>query len=267
MKILNQSRAWMTFSVALGLLAGLAGAQSEPAPKMEIPVKDYNAGVIQKGQKVEYAFEIRNSGKAPLQILEAKPGCGCTVAEYDKEIAPGKSGRIKAVMDTSTFSYGEQGKSITVRSNDPVQPSVTLQLRAVVSAFVRVLPNDAVVFNARHGVGEEKSVVLHAEDGVPFDVTSATADSEYLKVSFRKVTGTDVIEVEPGTIARQGNTVLTIRLDSKTPVGYLSGRHVTVKTTHPKMPEVKVRVSARVSAAGGAQQSGPPADPHAGHKH
>jgi hypothetical protein len=241
------ARAAMTAG-AFFVAAGLAGAQ-EPAPKMEIPVKDYSAGVVQKGQKVEYAFVIKNTGKAPLQILEAKPGCGCTVAEFDKEIAPGGTGRVKAVVDTTNFSYGEQGKSITVRTNDPVQPSVSLQLRVIVSAFVRVLPNDTVVFNAKHGVNEEKKVVLHAEDGTPFDVSSAASDSEYLKVSYKKV-GDTVLEVEPGVVARKGDTVLTVKLDSGTPVGYLSGRSVTVKTTHPKMPEVKVKVSARVSAAG-----------------
>jgi hypothetical protein len=254
-KTMNMKKKLMTLAALAGFLAAAGAASAQEAkPRQQVPVKDYNAGVVQKGAKVEYAFVIKNTGKAPLQILEAKPGCGCTVAEFDKEIPPGGEGRIRAAMDTTGFAYGEQKKSINVRTNDEVEPSFILQLGAVVSAYVRVLPSDAVVFNARHGFQEEKRIVLHAEDGAVFDVTSAAADSEYLKVSYKKVTE-PLLEIDPNVAARKGDYVVTIRLDAKTPVGYLAGRGVTVKTSHPKMPEVKIRVSARVSAAPAAPAS------------
>ena len=33
-----------------------------------------------------------------------RPTCGCTVADFDREIAPGKTGYIKAKLDTRDFS-------------------------------------------------------------------------------------------------------------------------------------------------------------------
>src|ERR1700680_5066035 len=50
-------------------------ATEEKVPRLTIvqPVKDY--GTVPKGEKLEWSFEIKNTGTADLQILAAKPGC------------------------------------------------------------------------------------------------------------------------------------------------------------------------------------------------
>ena len=79
-------------------------AKDEKAPHLTIvqPVKDY--GTVPKGEKLEWTFEIKNTGSSDLQILAAKPGCGCTVADFDKVIKPGQSGKVTAHVDTTNFS-------------------------------------------------------------------------------------------------------------------------------------------------------------------
>jgi hypothetical protein len=223
-------------------------AQEEAKPQMKIPVREYNKGVVQKGEKVTYDFVVKNIGDAPLNILNVRPACGCTVTEFDKEIAPGEEGKISAAVDTRNFSYGEQVKTISVKTDDPVEPNVSLRISVVVSAYIRVLPRDRLVFSAREGYGDERKLVLHAEDDKeePFEVRSATSDTEYVEVTYEKVKE-HVVQVEPNVIARRDDYILTVKLSPETPVGYITGRNIIVKTTHEKMPEIKINLSARVT--------------------
>src|SRR5882672_5324515 len=52
-------------------------AEAEKAPRLTIvePVKDY--GTIAKGEKLDWSFLVKNTGDSDLQIISAKPGCGC----------------------------------------------------------------------------------------------------------------------------------------------------------------------------------------------
>jgi hypothetical protein len=80
----------------------------------------YDFGKIKAGEKVQYEFKFKNTGKSPLIITNATATCGCTVPETPKApIKPGADGVIKVVFD-STGKSGMQDKIITVTSNgDP----------------------------------------------------------------------------------------------------------------------------------------------------
>ncbi len=82
----------------------------------------YDFGKIKSGEKVQYEFKFKNTGKSPLIITNATATCGCTVPETPKDpIKPGAEGVIKVVFDSSGKS-GLQDKVITVTSNG--NPSV-----------------------------------------------------------------------------------------------------------------------------------------------
>lgn len=77
----------------------------------------YNFGEVMQGETIKVRFEIKNTGKVPLKIFEAKPSCGCTLADYSKEaIQPGKTAWVDAEVDTKELS-GEIFKKITVLAN------------------------------------------------------------------------------------------------------------------------------------------------------
>lgn len=77
----------------------------------------YNFGKVTDGEKVEFNYRFRNTGKNPLIITGATASCGCTVPETpDEPIAPGEIGHIKAVFN-SKGRVGEVHKEITVTSN------------------------------------------------------------------------------------------------------------------------------------------------------
>jgi hypothetical protein len=74
-------------------------------------------GIIKNGEKISIKFRCRNSGDKPLIIISARPGCGCTVADYTKgPILPGSEGLVTASFDSKRFS-GEVHKYIEVSTN------------------------------------------------------------------------------------------------------------------------------------------------------
>lgn len=83
----------------------------------------HNFGSIPQNIPVSYQFTFKNSGKAPLILTNVSPTCGCTVAEYTKEvIKPGQKGFIRVTFNAA--SLGAFNKSIAVHSNVSEQPFI-----------------------------------------------------------------------------------------------------------------------------------------------
>jgi hypothetical protein len=79
-----------------------------------------------KDKTIAKTISLSNGGKAPLTITAVEPSCGCTTVDFPKLIKPGRSGSIKIKVETGS-SPGEHTKSLTIKSNDPVQPSLKLE--------------------------------------------------------------------------------------------------------------------------------------------
>lgn len=79
----------------------------------------YHFGTITEGEKVEYNYRFKNTGKNPLVVFEAHATCGCTIPEKpEKPIPPGETGFIKVVFNSSG-KKGHNEKEITVTANVP----------------------------------------------------------------------------------------------------------------------------------------------------
>ena len=77
----------------------------------------YNFGKVSEGEKVEYSYRFRNTGKNPLIVSSAVASCGCTVPEKPEEpIKPGETGFLKVVFN-SKGRVGDVHKQVTVTSN------------------------------------------------------------------------------------------------------------------------------------------------------
>ena len=75
--------------LSLALTAPFAVAQEKAneaakGPRLTIvePIKDF--GVVPKGQKLDWSFEIRNTGTSDLEILAAKPGFAPIADEIER---------------------------------------------------------------------------------------------------------------------------------------------------------------------------------------
>ena len=226
--------------IPVAMLCLVAGVMTAPAhaegPNMVVPEKVKDVGTVAQGEMVEVDFSLLNEGTDVLQVKAVRPTCGCTVADYDKEIAAGGEGVVKAKLDTKDFS-GPISKSILIMTNDPREPTVSVVIKADVRPYVEVLPRPLIRFNAVQSEAmTEKVVVVATEADQNFKVTGVTSSVPFLKASSKQLSSSDLVPGKPDT---QYEVRLSLADDA--PVGPVSA-NLTVKTDHPKAKEVTVKV-------------------------
>ena len=73
----------------------------------------FDFGKIPQGKPVFHVFDIKNTGKATLQITDVQASCGCTTPVWQREaVQPGGSTQIKVGYNAAEAGYFE--KTITV---------------------------------------------------------------------------------------------------------------------------------------------------------
>ena len=74
-------------------------------------------GKIEQGEKRKVSFRFKNVGKSDLILIEVKPSCGCTVADFPKNpFKPGEEGVFTAEFN-SAGKLGRFSKAIEVFSS------------------------------------------------------------------------------------------------------------------------------------------------------
>ncbi|HYI11443.1 MAG TPA: DUF1573 domain-containing protein [Thermoanaerobaculia bacterium] len=236
----------MTFVLALGLTAPFAAAEEKAStdaakgPKLTLvePLKDF--GTVAKGSKLEWAFEVRNTGTTDLEIISAKPTCGCTVADFDKVIKPGKTGKLSANVDTTNFS-GPIAKSVTLETNDANAPTAQVTITAIVKPFVDAYPAGFVRYNMLQGDVEKQTVLLYSEDETPLEIVKVESPQEWISVDVKKAEGADVMP----KIGRVGQNQYKVDITVGGPdarVGPLAEK-VKILTNSKNQPEYSISVS------------------------
>jgi hypothetical protein len=226
--------------VALPVLALAQQAASGPADEakatMDIAEKIKDFGMVSKGEKLKAVFEVKNTGTAPLEISSVRPTCGCTVADFDKTIQPGATGKVVAEVDTTAFT-GPIAKSVLVFSNDPATPQANLVIKADVRSFVEVLPRNLIRLNVLQGEPATDKVILAAADGSEFKVTDVDVAGGPYEARFRELPEKERVPDRKGS---QWEVAVTV--PASAPEGLLNHK-LTVKTTAPKAQEVALQVS------------------------
>lgn len=216
--------------------AAQATAGDSPRPVMEVAEKIVDLGDLSVNSKQDGVFIVRNTGKAPLEIREVRPTCGCTVADYDRTVPPGGAGRITATLDTTGF-LGPISKAIMVFTNDPEVPQVNLVLKANVRTYVDVLPRPLLRFNVLQGEPASDKVVLVAESDAEFRLLGVEGTGAGIEVAARELKGDERIPERGGS-----QWELTVTIPADAPEGMLN-RRLLVRTSSAKAPEVQVTIS------------------------
>jgi len=109
--------------------AQIASNTRTPVPEISKPVPpivdevlflketEFNFGKIPQGKPVTHNFEVINTGKDSLRIVNVQASCGCTTPEWDREKvqAPGEKTMIKVGYNSA--SEGPFNKTITITYN------------------------------------------------------------------------------------------------------------------------------------------------------
>ncbi len=211
-------------------------AFSQDLPKLvcEETLKDF--GVVLKGEELFHTFEIKNEGKGDLTILDVRPSCGCTVAEWDKIIKPGQVGKIKTKFETKDFN-GPQSKDITVVSNDPENPQIKLFLKATIRVLVDVLPDTNLRFiKLKKDLGKVQRLVVTEEEGYEFKITNFESPKPYIK--FEQIPAPQD-KINPKYKNKQYE--ITVIITPEAPVGFLNEK-AYIYTNSKKVPKVELKI-------------------------
>jgi hypothetical protein len=102
------------------------------APKLSIADRTHDFGVVKAGEIVEVEVTLENAGLEKLSFRAIKSNCGCITYEVkSKNLKKGRSQTLKLFFDTTELR-GNQYKTVTLFSNDPVNPTQIVTIKGKV---------------------------------------------------------------------------------------------------------------------------------------
>lgn len=228
---------WFTLTAVSSLAAAQTQASpqaTDTPPRITFTETVYDFGKVEQGDQVNHLFRFTNQGGRDLRIESVKTSCGCTAAVITAEVvAPGKEGTISATFDTTKF-FGAKVKEVTVHSNDPSQPVVTLTLQGAIAVEVEVEPAQLYLGKIRRGAGATHTIELLHDASKPIAITNVATESPLISVQ------TEELEKN----GKKGKKLLvTLRKDA--PLGRVS-TEVNVTTTSQKRPSLSIPVFGQI---------------------
>ena len=198
-------------------------------PRLELPEFHYPFGIAGVGQKVEHAFEFRNTGDEDLTISPQASGCGGPAISVEKEdIAPGESTHV-----TVSFTIGYSGdvmKSAKLLTTDPTQPVVFLTLHGRVPHDLRMYP-DRMHIAEDKGACPTRSVTITGP--AEMDITEVDTEHGLLLTQL----GEPAVDED-----EKKSWTLQVSLKDESFVGMIEDT-IRIKTTHPERPLITIPVT------------------------
>ena len=168
-------------------------------------------------------FKYQNTGSQPVRFKSVHTSCGCTAAQSQKdEVPPGEKGEI-----TATFKIGDrtgtQVKSVTVQTDDPVNATTVLTLKAVIPQQLEI--NPTFVFWGQGEALKPKSIVVRASKDFPVKLLKVTSSSQDFQTKVEQTgNGQFKIDIQPTDTSRNMAATLTIQPEGSTKTFYAMAR-------------------------------------------
>jgi hypothetical protein len=190
--------------IAALLLGGVAHADDiAPRPKLVVENTEVDLGIREPGPRLEFVFQLKNTGTAPLQITDLKPSCGCLVPRCDREIPAGGSGSVTVTMESAALR-GAIKKNLVVCSNDAERPEVALTVKALVRPSVELVPASNFLLPLRRGQSVERIVTVNSYEAPPAQILKIESSEPFLKA--------EVLPVETSSDDKQSPSQQQVRV-------------------------------------------------------
>jgi len=156
-------------------------ARADGIPQLQFDQTTYDFGKTSQVTTVSGIFKIMNTGDGVLKIQPPKPSCGCTAAEVKPDtLAPGASGILPFTLNLG-FYRGSLEKHITVKSNDPKTPEVSLTIKVDYTPLYELTPLTLSPHLA-FGMNETNAfTTLARTDGKPLQITRLETSQPWIK--------------------------------------------------------------------------------------
>jgi len=190
---------------ALTFLGAGRFAHAGDAPKLDFDRLVYDIGKTSEVETVAGVFKYTNSGTAVLKMDPPKPSCGCTVAGLKPDtLNPGETGELSFTLNLGHYRATIE-KHITVKSNDPKTPEVTLSIKADYTPLYDVTPM-AIMADLPMGLHEtNQTVTITRTDGKPLNLAKLEPSKPWITAHLEPggLPGSSTAQVRVG-VQREG---------------------------------------------------------------
>jgi len=224
----------MNTNLLIGIVALTALAQEARSElKWEQTSVDLKPALGDKQAVAHFKYE--NVGNTPIHFESVHASCGCTTAQTQNEqVAPGQKGEITATFNIGGRT-GTQGKTVTVRTDDPnpAHSTTVLTLKAVITPLLEIQPT--LVYWQNGEEPKPKIITAKANKDAAIkklDVVSSVPDFT-AKVDAGSAPNEFKISVQPRDTTKAVYATLTIKPDSPANTGNMFSAAARVMPSAP----------------------------------
>lgn len=199
-------------------VSGSLAANSQHA-KIELETGNFEMGLIGNDQIAHAEMKVYNRGDAPLKISRVTTSCGCTVGQMlDPIIAPGTFGTLKITVDPARIPGYYANKRLTLFTNDPVNPSPTVDVVTHVQPELKFTPQRFNLAELPQGQGGQSTIRVRQVQQAPLEISamSMRQNSKHLSAKF------EVVPEEEWQVPGKREYDLTVTLAPAAPAGNYS---------------------------------------------
>ncbi len=212
-----------------GALLVASSGEANASPVIAIDNEVHDFGTILEGTVITHNFIIENKGNETLLIQRVRSVCACAVADYSKELLPGKKGSITIEFDSMGSGGMTVNHKIRVETNDPGKGKFDLAVTGHVDPIAIITPERAILAGA---VGEEikTELTITSDARNPFTIISAEPKAGAdISCSLKEIDGSKPIKY-----------LLTVKNIRKEKGKYRD--YITLKTDSDLRPVITIKV-------------------------
>jgi hypothetical protein len=223
----GSAKAWLMIASSICLLS-----RNEAQADLRFSATMVHAGIVRTGTPLAHQFTFVNDGPGAVELIEAKPSCGCLRPSVTKQVyQPGEQGRLKLEVNTLSQAPGPHNWNVRLqyRIGESTYETV-LQLSAKLITEVLVQPAAMVVIADKAANHEITLTDLRPQ---PLPITEVTASSPKLVARLSEQ-------------FRDGNGHWLRKISLQVADDYPDGRHdevVEIHSSDPSYPSLKVPVT------------------------
>jgi len=202
-------------------------AEVGEGPRITVDELVVDLGEVGTDSKRTGEFRFKNTGNAPLEILDVHSCCGVVTrgVKAGQKYAPGQSGVLEFDFLAGSTPVSKWTRELRLQTNDPTHNLVSLAIKASVVRRVSVDPLRLVLLLKRENA-DCHDVTIRSLDGKPFSIAAARSTANAIAIDF-----------DPNVKATE--FVLKPRVDMEKLQTNLKGT-ISIDLTHPECTNVRV---------------------------
>jgi hypothetical protein len=164
-------------------------------PKLRVEAARFDFGNLERGEKTEHTFVLRNEGTVPLEISKIHSDHHWIVAEPAAlSIPPGQQAELKVKLDPA-HEVGRMNGQIAMKTNDPAAPNRHLLIVGNVTTKVKLDPPRIDFGDPGGNEPVSRVFKVTGERGLRFNIEKTQTSNASLAAEVKVVTPGDEYEV------------------------------------------------------------------------